>query len=120
VRGISGSRAKGLRSAVPAGAGRARNWFTLATRTYYVRGARGVPDSVKLGHKVGFYYANLGRIGHIEQVVAAKQGLRKGRPARGYTIWAGNTGTGGGREGARVHDIFYASTDLYAVADWNY
>jgi hypothetical protein len=104
----------------PAGAGGSYNWFKDKGRTYYVRNLRGSIDSVQPTHKVGFYYANLGRIGHIGLVVAAGRAVRKGRPARGFTIRAGNTGTGGGRDGAGVHDIFYASTDLYAVSNWNY
>jgi hypothetical protein len=104
----------------PAGAGGARNWFTQPARTFYVRGLRGSADSARLAYKAGFYYVNLGRIGHIGQIAAIGRGTRRGRPARGFTIRAGNTGTGGGREGAGVHDLFYAATDIYAISNWNY
>ncbi|MGI4742613.1 MAG: hypothetical protein ACRYG7_46235 [Janthinobacterium lividum] len=114
----AGQQACGL--PMPAGAGGARNWFALTPRTYYVRGIRGVPDSARLGHKVAFYYANLGRIGHVGQIAAIGRGVRRGRPARGFVVRAGNTGVGGGRDGAGVHDLFYSAADVYALSNWNY
>jgi hypothetical protein len=112
----AGQRACGL--PVPPGAGGARNWFRDPHRTYFLRGQRGRVDDVAVAHQVGFYYVNLGRIGHIGQVVALAQGRRRGRPARGYLVRAGNTGSGGGRDGAGVHDLFYAAADVYAAANW--
>jgi hypothetical protein len=105
----------------PAWAAAAANW-TLAgnSRTYYIRGQRGVADSIQVGDQVTFYYANLGRVGHVGRNVQATRSLRRGRPARGFIVRAGNTGSGGGRDGAGVHDVFYAATDVYAAANWKY
>jgi hypothetical protein len=105
----------------PAWAAAAANW-TLASnsRTYYIRGQRGVADSIRVGDQVTFYYANLGRVGHVGRNVQATRILRRGRPARGFIVRAGNTGSGGGRDGAGVHDVFYAATDVYAAANWKY
>lgn len=106
---------------LPAGAGGARNWTQPANkRTYYIRGTRGSIDSLKPGHQVTFYYANLGRVGHVGRAVAAGRAIRKGRPVRGWYTNEGNTGTGGGREGAGVHQLYRASTDFYAAANWLY
>lgn len=104
---------------MPRAAGAARSW-AVPVRTYYVRAVRGALDSLRPGHCVLFYYANLGRIGHIGRLVAAQRPLRKGRPARGWLVVAGNTGTGGGRDGAGIHQYFYPAADLYAVANWLY
>lgn len=104
---------------MPKLAGAARSWAVPA-RTYYIRGVRGSLDSLKPGHCVMFYYANLGRIGHIGRLVAPQRPIRKGRPARGWLVVAGNTGTGGGRDGAGIHQYFYPASDLYAVANWLY
>ena len=104
---------------MPDGAGAARAW-AVPGRTYYVRARRGSLDSLRPGHCVLFYYANLGRIGHIGRLVAAQRAIRRGRPARGWLVVAGNTGTGGGRDGAGIHQYFYPASDLYAVANWLY
>jgi hypothetical protein len=105
----------------PAWAAAAANWtLTGNSRTYYIRGQRGVADSIQVGDQVTFYYANLGRVGHVGRNVQATRSLRRGRPARGFIVRAGNTGSGGGRDGAGVHDVFYAATDVYAAANWKY
>ena len=108
-----------LRLPMPAAAGAARSWAVPA-RTYYVRGVRGSLDSLRAGHRALFYYANLGRIGHIGTLVSPARPVRRGRPARGWLVVAGNTGTGGGREGAGIHEYFYPAAELFAVANWSY
>ena len=104
---------------MPREAGAAKNWAVPA-RTYYVRGVRGSLDSLRVGHRVLFYYANLGRIGHIGCLVSPLRAVRKGRPARGWVVAAGNTGTGGGRDGAGLHTYFYPSESFYAIANWSF
>lgn len=111
---------KACRLPFPAGAGGARNWAKDPKRTYYVRGLRGSVDSLKPGHQVMFYYVNLGRIGHIGRAVSPTRAVRRGRPARGWYCNEGNTGTGGGREGAGVHLLFRPATEIYAAANWLY
>lgn len=111
-------RACGL--AMPAGAAGSYNWFKDTRRTYYVRGSRGTVDQIRLGDKVGFYYANLGRIGHILLVARESRPVRRGRPARGFILRSGNTGSGGGREGAGVYDLYYDANAIFAAANWNY
>ena len=103
----------------PAAAGAAKSWAVPA-RTYYVRGVRGSLDSLRAGHRVMFFYSNLGRIGHIGAFVSPLRPIRAGRPARGWVVVAGNTGTGGGRDGAGIHQNFYPAASLYAVANWSY
>ncbi|TGD80313.1 hypothetical protein [Hymenobacter wooponensis] len=105
---------------VPKGAAGSYNWFTDKTRTYYFTGKRGSIDSLKPGHVVGFYYASLGRIGHIGRAVEMGRSIRKGRPARGWYVNAGNTGRGGGRDGGGVRVVFYPNSDISAVANWLY
>jgi len=103
----------------PAGAGGSYNWFLLKSpKTFYVAGVRGSVDWIQLGDRVGFYYSNLGRIGHIGHVVREAGRVRRGRPARGYIVRAGNTGSGGGRDGAGVHDYFYSASDIHAASRW--
>jgi hypothetical protein len=105
----------------PAWPAAARNWsLTSSPRTYYIRGLRGSLDSVKVGDTVTFYYANLGRVGHVGMDVAHSRPIRRGRPTRSFTVRAGNTGAGGGRDGAGNHDVLYAATDIYAGARWTY
>jgi hypothetical protein len=111
-------RACGL--SIPAGAAGARNWFKDPRRTYYVRGSRGTINQIQLGDKVGFYYDNLGRIGHILLVARESRPIRKGRPARGFILRSGNTGRGGGRNGAGVWDLYYDATAIYSAANWKY
>lgn len=104
----------------PASAGGARFWFLPTNRrTFFLRGQRGTLDSLKVGDKVGFIYS-AGRVGHIGLAVAAKRAVRRGRPARGFIIRAGNTGSGGGREGAGVRDVFYSAADIATASNWNY
>ena len=97
----------------------ARNW-SLPTdkRTFFIRGQRGVLDSVKVTDTVTFFYANLGRVGHVGMVVETGRPLRPGRPPREYRVRAGNTGSGGGRDGAGVHDVTYAAGSIYAASTW--
>jgi hypothetical protein len=114
----AGQRSCGL--PYPAGAAGSYNWFKDPKRTYYRQGLRGTVDSLRPGHQVGFYYANLGRIGHIGRAVAAGRPIRKGRPARGWYVNAGNTGAGGGRDGGGVRVVFYPSASIYAAANWLY
>jgi hypothetical protein len=111
-------RACGL--SMPAGAGGSYNWFKDPRRTYYVRGSRGNIDQIQLGHKVGFYYPSLGRIGHILLVTRESRPIRKGRPSRGFYLRSGNTGSGGGRNGAGVYDLYYDATAIYSAANWLY
>ncbi|MCC3156418.1 hypothetical protein LJ737_04170 [Hymenobacter sp. 15J16-1T3B] len=114
----AGQRACGL--PVPAGPAGSYNWFKPGSaRTYYIRGQRGAVDSLKAGHLVGFYYANLGRIGHIGRLQAPTRVARRGN-ARGWTTLEGNTGSGGGRNGAGVHVLLRASWEFYAGANWSY
>ncbi|GAA3940269.1 hypothetical protein GCM10022406_25380 [Hymenobacter algoricola] len=112
----AGQKACGL--PVPKGAAGSYNWFLDPKRTYYVRGKRGSVDSLRAGHQVGFYYANLGRIGHIGRGIVAGRTIRKGRPVRGWYVNAGNTGAGGGRDGAGIRLVYYALPDFYACANW--
>ncbi|MDO7886704.1 hypothetical protein [Hymenobacter cheonanensis] len=105
----------------PAWPAAARNWSLASSpRTYFIRGLRGSLDSLRPGHQVTFYYATLGRVGHVGRLVAASRPVRRGRPARGWVVRAGNTGTGGGRDGAGVHDVWYPTYELYAAANWLY
>lgn len=110
-------RACGLPS--PAWPAAARNWsLGTSARTFFVRGVRGSLDSIRPGHIVTFYYANLGRVGHVGKVVALGRPVRAGRPARTFLVNAGNTGTGGGRDGAGVYNVTYPSYQIYAGANW--
>lgn len=103
----------------PNAAGGARFWFVPSSpKTFYIRGQRGVADWIQLGDKGGFWYSNLNRVGHIAMVVKESRPIRKGRPARGFIMRAGNTGSGGGREGAGVHDYFYSTNDIFAASRW--
>jgi hypothetical protein len=105
----------------PAWPAAARNWSQPSSvRTFYIRSQRGSLDSVKIGDTVTFYYSNLGRVGHVGMDVAHSRPIRRGRPTRSFTVRAGNTGTGGGRDGAGNHDVVYAATDIYAGARWTY
>jgi hypothetical protein len=114
----AGQRACGLPS--PKGAAGSYNWFTDKSRCYYYLSKRGSIDSLKPGHQVGFYYASLGRIGHIGRAVAPARAIRRGRPARGWYVNAGNTGSGGGRDGGGVRVVFYPSSEISAAANWLY
>ncbi len=103
----------------PAWPAAAANWSKPADpRTFYMRGVRGSVDSLKVGDTVTFYYTNLGRVGHVGMVVAKGRPLRAGRAPRFLTIRAGNTGSGGGRDGAGVHDSPYAPASIYAGSNW--
>jgi hypothetical protein len=111
-------RACGL--SMPVGAGGSYNWFLDLRRTYYVRGRRGTIDQIQLGDKVGFFYPNLGRIGHILLVVRESRPVRKGRPARGFILRSGNTGKGGGRNGSGVWDLYFDASIIYSASNWKY
>ena len=97
----------------------ARNWSRAQDKqTFYIRGQRGVLDSVKITDTVTFFYANLGRVGHVGMVVAAGRPVRAGRGPREYRVRSGNTGSGGGRDGAGVHDVTYSAGSIYAASTW--
>ncbi|MCA8830275.1 hypothetical protein [Hymenobacter pini] len=99
----------------------ARNWSQAASpRTFYIRGLRGSLDSIRPGHIVTFYYANLGRVGHVGKVIALGRPVRAGRAPRTYLVNAGNTGRGGGRDGAGVYNVNYPAYQIYAGANWSY
>jgi|GEM_PF-3520889 len=105
--------------ACPAWPAAAANWTKPSSaRTFYIRGQRGQLDSLRIADTVTFFYSNLGRVGHVGMVVATGRPLRAGRPPRTYLVRAGNTGSGGGREGAGVHDVTYSAESLYAAATW--
>lgn len=105
----------------PSAAGGARYWtLKNSPRTYYIQGLRGSPDSIKPAHIVTYYYANLGRVGHVGRTVAPGRAVRKGRPARVWTTNEGNTGRGGGRNGGGVHVLTRTPSDFYAAANYNY
>lgn len=111
-----GQKANGL--PMPAGAGGSYNWAKDAKRTYFLRGVRGSIDSLRPAHQVMFYYPALGRIGHIGRAVTPGRPIRKGRAVRGWYCNEGNTGVGGGRDGAGVHLLFRAATEIHACANW--
>ena len=94
----------------PKGAGGSYNWFTDAKRTYYVRGRRGTSALIQPGHQVGFYYPSLKRVAHIGRAVQ--------KTRTGWYCNEGNTGSGGGRDGAGVHVLLRASWEIYAAANW--
>ncbi|GGG34313.1 hypothetical protein [Hymenobacter glacieicola] len=99
----------------------ARNWSqSTDPRTFFIRGLRGSLDSLRPGHIVTFYYANLGRVGHVGKVVALGRAVRAGRAPRTYLVNSGNTGRGGGRDGAGVYNVNYPAYQVYAGANWSY
>ncbi|GAA4354134.1 hypothetical protein GCM10023185_15500 [Hymenobacter saemangeumensis] len=95
--------------AVPPGSGAARNWFPAA-KVIYSRGMalRGPP---KQGDCVGFYYANLGRIGHVGFV---------DRWGEDFVITVeGNTGSGGiNRNGDGVYRMRRLRSQITIVSSW--
>ena len=105
----------------PAWPAAARNWSQGASpRTFFIRGLRGSLDSIRPGHIVTFYYANLGHVGHVGKVVALGRPVRARRAPRTFLVNAGNTGHGGGRDGAGVYNVSYPAYQLYASANWSY
>ncbi|TGD82881.1 hypothetical protein [Hymenobacter wooponensis] len=100
----------------PKGAGGSYNWF-LDSKRNVLKGKVGSFDSVQVGHKIGIYSASRGRIAHITACVELARAVRKGRPARGAWCIGGNEGRG---TNAGMHRTFYAATDIYAAANWNY
>ena len=105
----------------PAWPAAARNWSDgTSARTFFIRGTRGALDSIRPGHMVTFYYTNLGRVGHVGKVVALGRPVRAGRAPRTFVVNAGNTGTGGGRDGAGVYNVTYQAYQIYAGANWSY
>lgn len=102
----------------PAAAGGSYNWFKPTSwRTYYIRGKTGSPDSIRPGHHVGFFYTNLKRIGHMGRVISPTKLDSRGVP-RGWNTNEGNTGSGGGRNGAGVHQLMRAKWEFYAASNW--
>ncbi|RPD44837.1 hypothetical protein DNI29_19200 [Hymenobacter sediminis] len=96
----------------------ARTWsLPSSSRTFFVRGMRGSLDSLRPGHIVTLYYANLGRVG---KVVALGRAVQAGRAPRTYLVNSGNTGRGGGRDGAGVYNVNYPAYQIYAGANWSY
>ena len=81
---------------------------------------RGTLDSLHVGDIVTFYYANLRRVGHVGKAVALGRPIRAGRAPRTVLVNSGNTGTGGGRDGAGVWDVTYMAYSIYAAANWSY
>jgi len=103
----------------PAWPAAARNWSRAQDKqTFYIRNQRGVLDSAKVTDTVTFFYSNLGRVGHVGMVVELGRPVRAGRPPREYRVRAGNTGSGGGRDGAGVHDVTYSAASIYAASTW--
>ena len=94
---------------VPAGSGAARNWFP-ATKVIYSRGiTKRLP---RKGDCVGYYYANLGRIGHV--------GFVESWGSSFVITVEGNTGGGNGvnRNGDGVHRMRRLKSQISIVSDW--
>lgn len=108
---------KAVKLPTPPGPAGSYNWFKDIKRTYYVRGVRGVLDSVRVGHPVGIYNAKRGRIAHIMRVVKVVPGIRPGRPPRSFYTIAGNEGSG---PTAGMRLTLYAAPSIYAAANWLY
>ncbi len=102
----------------PKGAGAARAWFAPGPRLLFQRGRAGDDLAGKLqpGTVVGFYYSNLGRIGHIALVAEA--------PVGGGMLKTieGNVGPDGGhgvnRNGDQVGGKRRYVRSVYSAADW--
>jgi hypothetical protein len=95
---------------VPAGAGAARNWFPTA-KVIYTRG-RSLRAPPRQGDCVGYYYANLGRIGHVGFV---------DRWGDDFVVTVeGNTGGGNGvnRNGDGVHRMRRLRSQISIVSCW--
>jgi hypothetical protein len=89
--------------------GAARNYFQPGQTLLFQRGKLGDIDLGRPGDVVGFYYANLGRIGHIGMVETIGSGAV-------ITI-EGNTGEDGGRNGDGVHRKRRMKRSIYALAN---
>jgi hypothetical protein len=94
----------------PAGPGAARNWFPPA-RVIYRRGAPQL-RTPQQGDCAGYYYANLGRIGHI--------GFIDQWGADFVVTVEGNTGGGSGvnREGDGVRKMRRLRSQISIVSTW--
>jgi CHAP domain len=95
---------------VPAGAGAARNWFPTSKVIY----SRGKPakQRPKRGDCAGFYYAHLGRIGHVGFI---------DQWGDDYVVTVeGNTGGGVGvnRNGGGVHKMRRLRSQISVVSSW--
>jgi len=97
----------GLRG--PPGAGAARNWFPPA-KVVWRRGANNA-RTPKQGDCVGFYYANLGRIGHVGFV---------DKWGSDFVITVeGNTGGSGiERNGDGVYRMRRLKSQISIVSNW--
>ncbi|WP_400192811.1 CHAP domain-containing protein [Hymenobacter sp. B81] len=94
----------------PAGAGAARNWFPAA-RVIYRRGAA-AKKKPQPGDCAGFYYAHLGRIGHIGFIERWEENFA-------ITV-EGNTGGGSGinRNGDGVYRMRRLRSQISIVSTW--
>jgi hypothetical protein len=94
---------------IPAGPGAARNWFHPGPTLYYVRNKLGSLLNAKPGDCVGFFYANLGRIGHIGFVESVGE--------NSLITVEGNTGDSGGRNGDGVYRKRRMKAGIYAASN---
>jgi len=90
--------------------GAARSFFAT-NKTYFVRGKSGSLDFSQTGDVVGFYYNNLGRIGHIA-IVERQDG------SNGLLTIEGNTAEDGGRNGDGVYRKRRTKRSVYAAANF--
>jgi hypothetical protein len=94
----------------PADAGAARNWFPPA-KVIYRRGSR-PRHPPRPGDLAGYYYRNLGRIGHIGMITRWDE-------AAGVALTIeGNYGGGSERNGDGVHRVRRLLGQVYVVSDW--
>ncbi len=94
---------------VPQYPGAARNYFHPGPTLLFVRGRAGNLDIAQPADVVGFYYPNLGRIGHIAFV-------EKNLDNAIITV-EGNTGPDGGRDGQGVWRKRRMKRSIYALAN---
>lgn len=94
----------------PNGANGAARSFFEQGRNVYQRGGAGSIEAVQPGDCVGYYYPNLGRIGHIGLV-------EKNQPGVLITI-EGNTSEGQSRNGDGVHRLRRMKRSIYVAADY--
>jgi hypothetical protein len=93
----------------PAGAGAARSYFQPGPKLLFQRNKLGDLDLGRPGDVVGFYYPNLGRIGHIGMIEKTGSGA--------FITIEGNTGEDGGRNGDGVHRKRRMKRSIYALAN---
>lgn len=94
---------------VPRDPGAARNYFRNGPTLLYQRGALGKLEIAQPGDVVGYYYGNLGRIGHIGFIEQVKDNCL-------ITV-EGNTGEDGGRNGDGVYRKRRMKRSIYAAAN---